>query len=386
MNAAGVISQPASAGVSECAERATAQTAVSADAFLKCLGLVKRFGETRVVNDITFSITKGQCLALLGPSGCGKSTLLNMVAGIIPPDDGEIHCDGQIIDSPSNGVSVPMRLRRFAMVFQDFSLWPHMTVHRNVEFGLRMINVKRADREARVAEALARVRMDAFADRYPGQLSGGQQQRVAIARALAVQPRVLLLDEPLSALDARLRDELRDELTELIRTLKMTTIFVTHDQAEALTMADAVAVMNHGRLEQIGSPLEIYHSPRSAFVAEFIGSSNIFEASAAGETLCLGTDERWPAAPIHADICGTCLLRREHVIITPYHVADHLLESDWIALHGACERTAFTGERFDVAARTEGGLILRGVSHTSLQVGESVRIAFRAEHLRMISA
>lgn len=386
MNMAGVISQPALIGASERAGEAAAPLPAHMTPFLQCAGLVKCFGDTRVVNDVSFSIEKGQCLALLGPSGCGKSTLLNMIAGIIPPDDGEIVCNGTTIDAPSKRVSVPMRLRRFAMVFQDFSLWPHMTVHRNVEFGLRMMNMGRADREARVAEALARVRMDAFATRYPAQLSGGQQQRVAIARALAVQPRVLLLDEPLSALDARLRDELRDELSELIHTLSMTTIFVTHDQAEALTIADAVAVMNRGRIEQIGSPVDIYRSPRSTFVAHFIGSSNIFEASAAGDLLCLGTDERWPAAPIHADICGTCLLRREHVIITPRHAINHSLEQDWIALQGVCERIAFTGERFEITARTEGGLLLRGVSQAGLRVGEPVHIAFRAEHLRTISA
>ncbi|RLK51106.1 phosphate-selective porin O/P [Alkalispirillum mobile] len=199
--------------------------------------LRKSFDGRAVLRDISFELPAGQCLVLLGPSGCGKSTLLNIVTGMLQADGGELWCDGQLLDSSARAVHRPMKKRGFAMVFQDFSLWPHMTVADNVAFGLRVQGVRGAERRKRVADALEQVQMDELADRKPNTLSGGQAQRVAIARAIAVRPRLLLLDEPLSALDAKLRDELKVEISALIRKTGVTALYVTHDQAEAFTLA-----------------------------------------------------------------------------------------------------------------------------------------------------
>ncbi|HEY4439165.1 MAG TPA: ABC transporter ATP-binding protein [Candidatus Elarobacter sp.] len=236
-------------------------------------GLVKRYGAQTVVDGIDLAIPDGAFVSLLGPSGCGKTTLLRLLAGFVAPDAGEIAVDGKRLSAP--GAVVPPERRGMSMIFQSYALWPHMTVAQNVAYGLRLRRVERAELERRVAEICAVTRLDALRDRYPGELSGGQQQRVALARALVVEPRTLLLDEPLSNLDANLREEMRFEIRRLHDRFGFTTVYVTHDQAEAMATADLIAVLSAGRIEQLGPPEEIALRPRSEFVARFVGGTNV---------------------------------------------------------------------------------------------------------------
>jgi iron(III) transport system ATP-binding protein len=231
----------------------------------------KRFGATTVVQDVSLTINDGELFFLLGPSGCGKTTLLRMIAGFYQPDGGELRFGERVVSA------VPPNRRNTAMVFQNYALWPHMTVFENVAYGLDVRRVTGTERRTRVMDALASVRMAEYAERAATQLSGGQQQRVALARALVIKPDVLLLDEPLSNLDAKLRLEMREEIRRLHNETKLTTIFVTHDQAEALSLADRVAIMNAGRVEQVGTPRELYQRPASPFVSAFLGAANFVE-------------------------------------------------------------------------------------------------------------
>src|SRR5271156_4774080 len=232
--------------------------------------LTKLYGATRAVDRLSLSIAPGNMVALLGPSGCGKTTTLRMIAGLIEPNAGDIFIDDRRI------TRVPVHRRNIGMLFQNYALFPHMTVAENVAFGLEARRLPRAETASRVAGALQLVQLDGYADRMPAQLSGGQQQRVALARCLVVEPALLLLDEPLGALDKSLRESMQVELRALQRRLGITTIMVTHDQEEALTLADQVAIMRNGQLEQLGSPTEVYQQPVSRFVAGFIGVSNFF--------------------------------------------------------------------------------------------------------------
>jgi ABC-type Fe3+/spermidine/putrescine transport system ATPase subunit len=236
---------------------------------VKMEGVGKRFGETWAVRDVSLSIRHGEFYTLLGPSGCGKTTLLRMVAGFVAPDTGRIIVDDEVIDP------VPPWKRNLGMVFQHYALWPHMTVFENVAFGLRERGVAGDALARKVKAALAQVGLEGFEGRRPSQLSGGQQQRVALARTLVIQPRLLLLDEPLSNLDALLRAQMRLELARLHRDVGITTIYVTHDQAEALALSTRIAVMSGGRVIQEGRPEEIYWRPRNRFVAEFVGAANL---------------------------------------------------------------------------------------------------------------
>lgn len=236
-------------------------------------GITKSFGEKKVILTTSLTIESGSFTTLLGPSGCGKTTLLRMIAGLETPDTGEICFDDRVVFSSEMKISVPPEKRGLGFVFQDFALWPHMSVYENVAFGLRAAhNTKNLDEKVR--NALHAVQLDEFASRFPHQLSGGQQQRVAFARAIVIEPQCILFDEPLSALDALLREEMRVELKELISRLGITAVFVTHDQTEAMSMSDKIAVLNGGTVEQYASPENIYSSPETQFVARFIGSSN----------------------------------------------------------------------------------------------------------------
>ena len=235
--------------------------------------ITKSFDKKQVIYPATLTIDNGSFTTLLGPSGCGKTTLLRMIAGLETPDAGEIWLGDTCVFSKQRGINLPPEKRNLGFVFQDFALWPHMTVFENVAFGLRARKDTK-DLQRRVREALRTVHLENFEKRYPHQLSGGQQQRVAFARAIAVHPGCVLFDEPLSALDALLREEMRHELTELTASLGMTSVFVTHDQTEAMSMSDRIAVLSGGRVEQYAAPEMIYHHPATEFVARFVGKSN----------------------------------------------------------------------------------------------------------------
>jgi putative spermidine/putrescine transport system ATP-binding protein len=233
--------------------------------------LSKEYNRTVAVDDVSLRIEPGHMVALLGPSGCGKTTCLRMIAGLIRPTSGDVFVNDKRM------TDVPVHRRNVGMLFQNYALFPHLTVEENIAFGLEMRGIAKADAVRRVSEALNLVRLSSFGTRYPAQLSGGQQQRVALGRALVIEPAMLLLDEPLGALDKGLRESMQVELRALQRRLGLTTIMVTHDQDEALTMADKIVVMRDGKLEQVGSATEIYQRPTSKFVAKFIGASNLFE-------------------------------------------------------------------------------------------------------------
>ena len=244
---------------------------VDAAAFLRIENLTKRFGTFEALRDVSLSIEKGELVCFLGPSGCGKTTLLRAIAGLDIQSEGRIWQDGREISN------LPPEERDFGIVFQSYALFPNLTIERNVGYGLENRGESREEVTKKVADLLALVGLADQGKKHPAQLSGGQQQRVALARALATSPGLLLLDEPLSALDAKVRAHLRHEIKDLQRRIGVTTILVTHDQEEALTMADRIVVMNHGVIEQIGTPEEIYGTPASAFVADFIGAMNFFE-------------------------------------------------------------------------------------------------------------
>jgi ABC-type Fe3+/spermidine/putrescine transport system ATPase subunit len=234
-------------------------------------GVNHSFGQTLALHEVSLQIKAGELFFLLGPSGCGKSTLLRIIAGLLTPSS------GQVLFNNREVTHLPTDQRNAVMCFQSYALWPHMTVAQNVAFGLEVRNLPREQRDSRVLEVLKLVRMEELCDRKPNELSGGQQQRVALARALAVEPACLLLDEPLSNLDAKLRLEMRSEIRRICKTAGFTTIYVTHDQKEALSVADRIAVLKDGELQQVGTPTELYLRPVSAFVAEFIGQTNLLE-------------------------------------------------------------------------------------------------------------
>src|SRR6185295_392496 len=235
--------------------------------------LTKRFTDTAAVDDLDLEIADGEFVSLLGPSGCGKTTTLRLLAGFLQPDAGEIRVAGDVISSAN--LLVPPERRNMSMIFQSYAVWPHMTVAQNVAYGLKFKRLSRHEIEQKVAKLLGVVHLAELKDRYSAELSGGQQQRVALARALVVEPQILLMDEPLSNLDANLREEMRFEIRRLHEEFKITTVYVTHDQAEAMATSDRIAVLDRGRLVQVGRPAEIFDRPKTRFVAEFVGKANI---------------------------------------------------------------------------------------------------------------
>src|SRR5512146_1425366 len=246
--------------------------------------LTKHFGNVAAVDNVSLTVEPGSFLTLLGPSGCGKTTLLRCLAGLEDPDDGEIYIGDRLIYSHAKGISLPPGKRELGLVFQNYALWPHMKVDKNITFALEIQKLSKEEMKQRVKESLAEVKMEGYEDRYPREMSGGQQQRIALARMLAYRPKVFLMDEPLSNLDARLRMDMRAELKRLHFSSGATTIYVTHDQVEALTMSSYIAVMKEGVLQQFGTPDQIYHFPANLFVADFIGNPkvNLLEGSVDG--------------------------------------------------------------------------------------------------------
>jgi ABC-type Fe3+/spermidine/putrescine transport system ATPase subunit len=250
---------------------------------LKLSGVSKRYGDFLAVDGIDLELKSGEFVSLLGPSGCGKTTTLRMIAGFVDPTLGTIEMDDRILSSPAG--SVPPDRRQMSMIFQSYAIWPNMTVEQNVAFGLELRKIASTEVKRRVGEMLEVVHMNHLADRYPSELSGGQQQRVALARAIVIRPSVLLLDEPLSNLDATLREEMRFEIRRLHDEFHVTTVYVTHDQAEAMVTSDRIAVMNHGRIEQVDHPRALYNKPTTRFVAGFIGRTNFIEGLSDGHEI-----------------------------------------------------------------------------------------------------
>ena len=253
---------------------------------IKLEDLVKRFGTLEAVSHVSLDIQDGELFTLLGPSGCGKTTILRLIGGFHKPDHGEIYFEGKPV-SP-----LPPYERNIGMVFQNYALWPHMTISDNITYGLKLKKMPKAEISDKVAHVLKLVNLTGLEKRYPGQLSGGQQQRVALARALVLNPDVLLLDEPLSNLDAKIRIQVRAEIRKLQKELGITTIYVTHDQEEALTLSDRIAVIDHGKLQQLGSPRDLYERPENPFVADFIGINNLIQ----GEVQEINASEKWMKA------------------------------------------------------------------------------------------
>ena len=335
--------------------------------------LAKRYGDVGAVAGLDLAVRPGELVALLGPSGCGKTTTLRLVAGFIPPDGGEIRVGDRVLSSPT-GVIPPER-RRMAMIFQSYALWPHMTVAQNVGYGLRFKPaMSRADRTRRVGEMLRAVQLAGYESRYPGELSGGQQQRVAVARALVVEPEILLLDEPLSNLDANLREEMRFEIRRLHGAFGITTLYVTHDQAEAMVISDRIAVLEHGRVVQTGTADEVFGQPRTRFVAEFIGRTNLLDGVAAtSDTVAVGR--------LRLRVAGTGVTpgTRVTVSIRPHAIAvtepvDHPGPGVNV-LRGTVKRASFLGDSVDYEiALADSDIVLRVVTPVGQRrrAGESV--------------
>ena len=312
------------------------------DAVIRLDGISKSFGAVTAVHPTSFAVRRGEFFALLGPSGCGKTTLLRILSGFHPPTSGRLFIDG------TDMTAVPANRRPVNMVFQSYAVFPHMSVGENVAYGLKVAKVGRTERTRRVAEALDLVRLGGMEARRPAQLSGGQQQRVALARALVMQPKVLLLDEPLSALDAKLREHMCIELVRLQKQVGITFLIVTHDQAEALSMADRIAVMNHGHLEQLASPEDLYTAPATRFVADFIGRINFFPAEILPDgrvrTEALGTfrpeAKQESALPVQSGV-ATAALRPEQVLVSASRPPE---EAGRVCLRGRVAHLAYYGD------------------------------------------
>ncbi|WP_246671128.1 ABC transporter ATP-binding protein [Mesorhizobium sp. 8] len=350
---------------------------------LSISGVSKAYGAARALVDINLDVKEGEFVALLGPSGCGKTTLLRCIAGLISADGGEITVDSRSI------AAVPPWKRDISVVFQSYALFPHMTVAENVAFGLRMRGVDRAAADRQIAEALGLVRMLEFRDRLPAHLSGGQQQRVALARAVVVRPKVLLLDEPLAALDAKLRTSVQREIKQLQQRLGITTILVTHDQSEAMSMSDRIAVMNGGRIEQIADPETLYSRPSTPFVAEFVGEINRLHGRLEGSDnaivfrLADVADASWPVregtrpAPAGKEV--TLALRPEavHVVASTSGTRDG-------GLLGTVEDRMLIGDRVTLYVRTPGDNMLRATllnrrsDGFEASVGDTVRMSWNS--------
>jgi len=333
-----------------------------------------------VVDEISLHIEHGLLVCLLGPSGCGKTTTLRLIAGFVEPTAGEIAVGDRIVSSPQR--TLPPEQRNMSMIFQSYALWPHMTVAANVAYGLTLRKMDRATIRRKVAAILATAKLEALAHRYPGELSGGQQQRVAVARALVVEPEILLLDEPLSNLDANLREEMRFEIRRLHELFGITTLYVTHDQAEAMVISDRVAVLQHGRVVQIGTAQELFDRPRTRFVAEFIGRTNLIDGVAEGANIVVRgmLRLRVAAGELRSGEAVAISIRPHQVELLPATTLPAGGDGENV-LRGTVLRASYLGDAVDYQVQlAEGGTMLRVAGPTPLRAhpGESVSLRIPA--------
>lgn len=352
---------------------------------IELIAITKNYGANRVVDNIDLSIPAGEFVSILGPSGCGKTTTLNMIAGFSDPSSGDIRIRGQ------SQLGVPPEKRGIGLVFQNYALFPHMTVAENVAFGLKMKGCPKNMTEAEVRSALKRVHLEGFEQRYPKELSGGQQQRTALARAIAPKPSLLLLDEPLSNLDLKLREAMRIELKEIQEELGMTFIYVTHDQDEAMAMSDRIVVMNGGLVAQEGKPDDIYDRPQSRFVADFIGKSNLLPIvslrrdEAATIAVFEGGLELIVASPENPDVVRYCCLRPEAVRLTPRGTE---LPSPTNTFNGTVTRIVNLGAYRDCFVTLTNGTVLKSLVRSTrlpdLRVGHPVRLSIDPDAVQLL--
>ena len=338
-------------------------------------GLTMRYGDVAAVENLDLEVAPGELVALLGPSGCGKTTTLRLVAGFLKPEAGEIHVGGRRLSSP-DGV-VPPEHRRMAMIFQSYALWPHMTVAQNVAYGLRFggRRLDRGDRDRRVREILKAVQLGGYESRYPGELSGGQQQRVAVARALVVEPEILLLDEPLSNLDANLREEMRFEIRRLHEAFAITTLYVTHDQAEAMVISDRIAVLDRGRVAQVGTAEDLFERPATRFVAQFIGRTNLVDGIVAEPGVVVREGLRLRVATADAKTGSSVAVSiRPHAITLTAGEAARGAHDDDNVLPGMIKRVAYLGAGVDYEVDVAGGVTLRVAAPAALRVSPGTEV------------
>jgi len=352
------------------------------DYMIELRNVTKRYGPIVANDHINLSIRRGELMTLLGPSGCGKTTALRCITGHLTPDEGWVFIEGEDV------TDVPTHKRELGMVFQNFALFPHMTVYENVDFPLMIRNLSKSERRKMVMDALQLIRMEEYEKHYPRQLSGGQQQRVGLARALVYRPKVLLLDEPLSNLDAKLREEMRFEIKELQRRLGITAVYVTHDQAEALALSDRVAVMNEGGIEQVGTPDEIYDQPGSQFVADFIGLSDFIEGtilSVEAEKAMVAVDELRFAVPTSTKMQPRekllFFIRPNDIDLSPPSHAGGENTFD-----GVVSKMTYLGDKVDYRIVVGGGLELRVQTDGKVRFeqGESVCLQLPVDRCRVI--
>jgi iron(III) transport system ATP-binding protein len=356
--------------------------------YVRLENLEKTFGSIIAVDNISLRIEEGEFFTILGPSGCGKTTTLRMIAGFYKPDKGKIYFNKRLINK------IAPEKRNIGMVFQNYALWPHMSVFKNVSFGLEMRKVPDDEIKSRVNSALDLVDLQGLGDRTPDQLSGGQQQRVALARALVIEPDVLLLDEPLSNLDAKLRVEMRTEIKKLQKNLGITTIYVTHDQKEALAVSDRLAVMGLGKIAQVGNPHEIYAKPANKFVASFIGLINLFS----GKVSKISKDNVWIKTKTGLDLVSSSItnvkegmevlvaVRPEH---TEVHSQDYFSEEGNL-ISGIVEGIEYLGDLSRYNIKTQYQTInadqYSPSAEKSFEMGETVRLSFEKEHVHLIDS